>query len=151
MTRTGGLDAPGGTELRLSLRNDAASLGAAQGRLASWLEDTALGARPRHRIELAFEELVMNIVMHAHPEAEQGRHEIEAVVALRPDGAELSVLDDGTPFDPRGKAGERLSGSIEDVRIGGLGLLLVQELSTYMDHDQTPDGRNRTRVGIALA
>jgi anti-sigma regulatory factor (Ser/Thr protein kinase) len=147
------MTAPGAaatSELRLALRNDIATLGAAQAQLAEWLEGRVPDARERHRIELAFEELAMNIVMHAHPEAEQGAHDIAAAVALAPGMATLSIEDDGMPFDPRGKAGERLGGALEDVKIGGLGLLLVQQLAAFMDHERTPAGRNLTRVGIAL-
>lgn len=139
------------SELRLALRNDIAGVGAAQARLAEWLEGRVADARERHRIELAFEELAMNIVMHAHPDAEQGAHDIAAAVTLAPGMATLAIEDAGIPFDPRGKAGERLGGAIEDVKIGGLGLLLVQQLAAFMEHQRTPAGRNLTRVGIALS
>jgi anti-sigma regulatory factor (Ser/Thr protein kinase) len=137
-------------ELDLRLANDLAGVGAAQARLAEWLGGRPLDAKCRHRIELVFEELAMNVVMHAYPEEEAGRHEITARLALGEEAAELSIEDGGTPFDPRGKAGARLSGTIEDAQIGGLGLLLVQEMTSFIDHQRTPEGRNRTRVGIAL-
>lgn len=138
-------------EIALAFRNDAGSVGAAQERLAAWLEEQDLGARDRHRIEMVFEELAMNVVMHGHPEAEAGLHDIAAHLTLVPGLAALLLEDDGAPFDPRDGVGEALTEAFETARIGGLGLLLVSRFATGFAHERTPEGRNRTRVELPLA
>lgn len=130
--------------------NDLASLGAAQEALLAWAEARGLAPEARHRVALVLDELGANVLMHGHPPEAQGTRPMRVTVALGADAAEVVLEDDGAPFDPRGQAGEALSGGLADAKIGGLGLFLVEKLSRRIDYVRTPEGRNRTRVEIAL-
>jgi len=139
-------------ELALVLRNTMAALADAQAALGAWLDGRPLTVRDRHRIELVFEELAANIVMHGYPEGPDGRHLIQARLSLRPGRADWVLEDDGSPFDPRGAAGRRLdeAGEDEEARIGGLGLLLVRRFTASMVHQRAAGGANRLDVVIPL-
>ncbi len=130
--------------------NDLASLGRAQEALLEWAEAQGLPAEARHRVALVLDELGANVLMHGHPPEAQGTRPMRVTVALGGDAAEVVLEDDGAPFDPRGKAGEALSGPLGDAKIGGLGLFLIERMSRRIDYARTPEGRNRTLVEIAV-
>lgn len=136
--------------LDLSLRDSMASLAAAQQRLQLWLQGSPVSAADRHRVELVFEELASNVIRHGYAGSGAGEHRIAAQLRLWPGEAELSLEDHGRPFDPRGGAGRPLSGTLDEVKIGGLGLLLVQQLCSRMDYRRTADGRNQLMVALSL-
>ena len=136
--------------LDLSLRDTMASLAEAQQRLQQWLQTCPVTAADCHRMELVFEELASNVIRHGYAVACSGEHVITARLRLGPDEAELWLEDDGRAFDPRGGAGRRLAGTLEEVKIGGLGLLLVQQLCSRMDYCRTADGRNQLTVALTL-
>jgi serine/threonine-protein kinase RsbW len=130
--------------------NDLESLGAAQQALLVWAEASGLGAGPRHRIAMVLDELGANVLMHGHPEDARGQRAMRVTVRLGDAAAEVVLEDDGAPFDPRGKAGGPLEGPLEDVQIGGLGLFLIEQMSSRIDYERTAEGRNRTLVEIPL-
>jgi anti-sigma regulatory factor (Ser/Thr protein kinase) len=99
---------------------------------------------------VVFEELAANVILHGHPDGQRGEHVIDAALRLQPGAMELMIEDDGLAFDPKGHAGRPLSGPLEDVQIGGLGLLLVRSMASSVDYARTPEGRNRLKVRIRL-
>ncbi|MBK1660228.1 ATP-binding protein [Paracraurococcus ruber] len=136
--------------LTLTLRNSMGALGEAQARLAEWLETAAVPSRQGHRIELVFEELAANIVMHGYPDVPEDSREFRAEIELAPPGARLALEDDGVAFDPREVEGKRLDEVEGEPQIGGLGLLLVRRFASTIAYRRTPAGRNHLEVAIRL-
>lgn len=135
----------------LTLRDDLPSLARAQESLRDWLALQPLSPAARNRVEVVFEELATNVILHGHPGGQRGEHSIHASLRLRPQAVELTMQDDGLAFDPRGRAGQPLSGPLEEAQIGGLGLLLVQRMTSGVDYMRTPEGWNRIKVDVRLA
>lgn len=108
------------------------------------LDDWRLQGAPRSKAELAFEEIAVNIVRHGSPTT-------DVVVAIAFDEREVSLTfeDDGIPFDPLQQPDPRLPDSLEDAPIGGLGVMLVKQLSTRMRYERTPEHRNRLSLAIS--
>jgi anti-sigma regulatory factor (Ser/Thr protein kinase) len=106
---------------------------------AERLQDTV-----RDQVELAFEEIASNIVRHGSPTAD-----VEVTIAIDPDEVVLTFEDDGVPFDPCVRPGRSLPASLDEARPGGLGLLMVQQLSSRMTYTRTPDGRNSLTLAIS--
>ena len=106
------------------------------------LDARTLHPRLRHDIELVFDEIVTNVVNH-------GRASGEVDVRIRFDEATtLTFEDDGIAFDPRAQPPPPVVERRKDLRIGGLGLVLVRELSSRFDYERTPEGRNRLTIVI---
>jgi anti-sigma regulatory factor (Ser/Thr protein kinase) len=106
------------------------------------LDARSLHPRHRHDIELVFDEIVTNIVKYGRPAG-------DVDVRLRFDGDTTLIFeDDGVAFDPQQHAPLPVAERRQDLRIGGLGLVLVRELSSRFDYERTPDGRNRVTIGI---
>lgn len=79
------------------------------------------------QVEIAVEEIYVNIVHYAYPSGDG-----EAVIRCETDREvpkmTIQFLDAGTPFDPLAKEDADISLSAEERSIGGLGILMVKKL-----------------------
>jgi anti-sigma regulatory factor (Ser/Thr protein kinase) len=99
----------------------------------------------RHDIELVFDEVATNIVNHGRP-----RGDVDVRIRFG-DETTLIFEDDGVAFDPRAQPPPPVVKRRKDLRIGGLGLVLVRDRSSRFDYERTADGRNRLTIGIGGA
>ena len=84
------------------------------------------------QVNLALEELVINVMNHGHDE---GVHEIEIRLTSDADGITVDTIDDGKPFNPLIDAPQvDPSAAMEDRRIGGLGVHLVRSMMDEMSY-----------------
>ena len=96
-------------------------------------------ARLAFRVQLVIEEMVINVMNYGH---EDGSHEIEITMDSEPHLLTIEITDDGKPFDPLEDAPEPdLVGSIEDRRVGGLGVYLVRTMMDDMSY-RREQGKN---------
>ncbi|MDQ0509234.1 ATP-binding protein [Ancylobacter amanitiformis] len=92
-----------------------------------FVRTNAIPQTPAYRLQLAVDEFVANAVAHGYEDGRQG--EIGVKVRLDGDMLELTFSDDGAPFDPFHAPPPDLTGSIEERRVGGLGIHLVRTLA----------------------
>lgn len=91
------------------------------------------------RVNLALEELGMNIMNHGHDE---GLHKFDITLISEDDTLTIEIVDDGRPFDPLHDAKQPdVGAAIEDRPIGGLGIYFVREMMDEM-HYRREDGKN---------
>ena len=90
--------------------------------------------------ELALEEIFMNVVMHGSPAGPVAR--VEVSLALRDGCLTLMIEDDGPSFDPRSLAAPDVTASLEERRVGGLGVYLVRQMMDAVSY-QRLGGRNQ--------
>jgi anti-sigma regulatory factor (Ser/Thr protein kinase) len=76
--------------------------------------------------ELALEEIFMNVVMHGSPAGPTLR--VDVFLTLCDDSLTLMIEDDGPSFDPLSLAAPDVTASLEERRIGGLGVYLVRQM-----------------------
>lgn len=109
------------------------------------LDARALHPRLRHDLELVFDEIVTNIVNHGRPTGD-----VDVTVRF---GGETTLIfeDDGVAFDPRAQPPPPVVKRRKDLRIGGLGIVLVRDLSARFDYERTAEGRNRLTIGLTAA
>lgn len=96
--------------------------------LSEWLNATVapvfeLDQATRFRLELVLCELLTNIIQYGFEEL--GESEIEVHLKLSDVGLRVEVRDEGIAFDPVTTAEAPLPQSLEEARIGGLGLHLI--------------------------
>ena len=90
------------------------------------LEKFGCPMRAQLQIQLAIEEIFVNIVSYAyHPK--NGEAEIRCEVLKDPLRVVIQFLDGGTPFDPLAREDADTSREALESRIGGLGILLVKK------------------------
>ena len=80
------------------------------------------------QFNLALDEILTNIISYGY--LDQERHLIEIDLRREDGSLWVEIIDDGRPFDPLAAAAPDINASIEQRRIGGLGIHLVK---TSMD------------------
>jgi anti-sigma regulatory factor (Ser/Thr protein kinase) len=114
--------------------------------LRTGLDSETLEPLTRYRIELVFEEIVANIVRHGAPKG--GAKDVRVTFDVQGDSILLTFDDDGSPYDPRTRGDPPPVKSLEEVGIGGRGLLMVRRASSAIDYCRTADQRNRLTVTL---
>jgi anti-sigma regulatory factor (Ser/Thr protein kinase) len=108
-------------------------------RHAATAPDTALSEDNLHKVELAAEEILVNIIQYAYPDG-AGEIEIECLPA-EGGGLEVSFVDEGNPFDVLAKEDPDTSLPIDERAIGGLGIYLVKRLMDRVSY-RRDSGKN---------
>ncbi len=90
-------------------------------------------------VELAVQELAVNIVTHGYEASESGRIALE--VRTTTEYVDLYFTDTGAEYDPEAVAPP----SIEDFQIGGYGVMIIKNLTTNFDVERT-NGTNYTHL-----
>lgn len=136
--------------LRLTMPVGLAALPWAQARLAEFLRARGQPDRSIGRAELLLEELVTNVINHGH--VSDPAAQVSLLAAVEPDdGCRLTFEDPGQPFDPASARPAGRPTRLEEARIGGLGLVLLQRMAQDFDYARLPDGRNRLSFRISPA
>jgi anti-sigma regulatory factor (Ser/Thr protein kinase) len=132
------------TDHVLRFAGTTAALADAVTELRAILDARMLHPRHRHDVELVFEEVASNIVNYGKPSG--------AIEALLRFGTEttLAFEDDGVPFDPRRQPPPPAASEPADLRIGGLGLVIVRDLCSGFDYVRTAEQRNRLTLAIPV-
>ena len=78
------------------------------------------------QIELAFEEVIVNIINYAYPDVEDGSIEVSCI---QKDGCMvIEITDSGIPFDITAAGDPDTDAPVEKRKIGGLGILFVKKM-----------------------
>ncbi|NKE47486.1 ATP-binding protein [Roseomonas frigidaquae] len=139
--------------LRLQVPISLAGLEAAQDAAEAWAEGEGVPPQAALRLRLVIEELVANLVEHASwpglpPGAAPPAARLEC--AREAGGLRLVLMDAAAPFDPIA-APQAAPPTLEDDRVGGLGLALVRRMSAELAYQSDPDGWNRTSLVLRIA
>jgi anti-sigma regulatory factor (Ser/Thr protein kinase) len=100
----------------------------------------------RNELELAVEEVLVNICSHAYP---QGPSWVALTCSIAPEGLVVVIEDEGRPFSLPDAASADLTADIDDRPVGGLGILLVRTLTDAVRY-RREDGRNHLELVFAL-
>ena len=96
----------------------------------SQTEKAGFSTQESHKIELALEEAIVNVIHHAYGD-KGGNLEIRCSISPQ-QKIEFKLKDQGPPFNPVIQAPQvELSKPLEEKKEGGLGIFLIRQ---YMDH-----------------
>ena len=93
--------------------------------------------KPCGQIELAVDELLTNVISYAYPE-EPGSVTVRCVTNSDGD-LFIQIADSGIPFDPLRKRAPDFGTSIENSKIGGLGIHLARQMLDEMKYARKGD------------
>jgi serine/threonine-protein kinase RsbW len=119
--------------------SDAASLREASAWLRERCAAAGLPGDLTDRLELCVNEAVANAMTHGH--RDHDRPEIHVCLSCQHDLAEVTLVDDGQPFNPLPGRAPRFADSIDEAQVGGFGLYLLHEFSDGLDYHRD-NGRN---------
>ncbi len=133
--------------LKLSIKNETSELTELYAKVSEFLEAHATPYRSGYTVNLALEELVVNVIRYAYMDLDE--HLIEIDLSIVDQQLVLVIEDDGRPFDPQaGNIREmEYTGDPEELEVGGLGLVLVLDMVDMLKYARVKD-KNRTEVRI---
>lgn len=104
-------------------------------------EELALDNSLIFKLNLVLEEAVTNVILYAYPRKET--HIFQVSISKEDDILTAQVKDAGTPFDPTTQAPQvDTKLSVEERKIGGLGIFLIKEYMDDVSYQRTADGYN---------
>ena len=108
------------------------------------LEELGCSVKAQMQIDIAIEEIFVNIAHYAYPEAEG-----EAVIYVEPGEGSSSVTitfeDEGIQYDPLKNEDPDITLSADDRPIGGLGIFMVKKSMDEVSYEYK-DGKNRLTI-----
>ena len=122
-------------------------------RVFQWTDDVADKASlpdwTRYALLLCIEEAVSNVIRYGYPPGHPGNDDdqVRLTLAWDDNAATLTIEDHGVPFDPRDMAAPHQPKTVEEARIGGLGIHLMRRYTEAMDY-QRHNGANRLVLRI---
>lgn len=100
-----------------------------------------------HQIELALEEAIVNIVRYSGLDA---HHQISiTTTSLDAPGIQITIRDDGVPYDPLSKAPQtesEMRDSVEAKKLGGYGIYLILKLMDRVSYKRDGNSNVLTLV-----
>ena len=90
------------------------------------IEDIECSPKTQMQIDLAVEEIFINIASYAY-NPETGNTTVRVEVDKEIPAVKITFIDHGVPYDPLAKADPDITLAAEDRRIGGLGIFLVKK------------------------
>lgn len=117
------------------LQAQVAAFGAARGWPADW----------EYHVEVAIEELVVNIIRYGFDQG--GTGQVVMVLNSKPDTLTIDILDNGRPFDPFSEAPPPdLDSDVDHRPIGGLGVHFVKTMMDDVSYRREGDRNHVTLV-----
>ena len=107
--------------------------------VAAFLHSAGVDTRAVHHVSLVLEELLTNIFYYGGASGQPA----SIALTVEPDRIAGEVGDWGKPFDPRDAPAPDLDAPLENRKIGGLGIHLVQRLTAALDY-RRQDNQNWT-------
>ncbi len=102
----------------------------------SFLEEMDCSMKIQMTLDIAIEELFVNIAHYAYPEGEGS-----VVMEVDRDGSTfiMRFIDTGIPFDPLAKRDPDITLSAEEREIGGLGIFMVKKTMDKVEYEHVDD------------
>jgi serine/threonine-protein kinase RsbW len=118
---------------------------------AAWLRSLSTGLSPSRLAdaELCMDELVTNVVRYAWMESEGTLHSLTVSVEQAGPEVEITVEDDGRPFDPTTAPVSPIARTLEDALPGGRGLFLVRSIAPRAEYRRR-GALNRTTIAFPV-
>lgn len=115
--------------------------------------EAGVAAGVQEDLQVVLDEVCANVFKHAYPPGQPGvlRMDLRLDGGRPPRALELTLSDQGRPFDPLAKAAPDLSLSWEKRPLGGLGIHLVQTLTDHQSYRHSQAEGNRLTLVRRLA
>jgi sigma-B regulation protein RsbU (phosphoserine phosphatase) len=131
--------------LELTAAADLSEIQRVNDRVKSFCSEAGLPASISRKLAIIFDELLNNTISYGFKD--EVEHEIEIRIEYAGGRLVVKVSDDGIPFNPFDQIGPDTTLSVEEREIGGLGVLLVKEMTTSQTYQRL---RNRNIVTLTI-
>lgn len=107
-----------------------------------WLEEHDCPMKAAMQISVALEEIFVNVAHYAYPNPPG---QLDIGLDCADNTVTMQFIDSGTPFDPLAKEDPDVTLSVEDRRIGGLGIFMVKKTMDDVSYE-FKDGKNMLTI-----
>lgn len=136
-----------GHQLNTTLNNDLAEIPRLAEAVERFAETAGLSMKVVYQINLVMDELLTNAISYGYPD--DSKHRIHIHIHVEAGEVVIEIIDDGAPFDLEEQAPTPdLEASVEERKIGGLGLHLVRTLVERVGYARD-DARNHLTLVIS--
>ena len=129
---------------RLDVKATIDSLSEVQSFVDQILEESGCSMKAQMKIDIAVEELFVNVAHYAYPEGNG-----DAAIEVEPDAengcVKITFEDQGIPYDPLAHEDPDITLSAEDRAVGGLGIFMVKKSMDDISYEYK-DGKNRLTI-----
>ena len=84
------------------------------------------------QLNLVLEELFTNAVCYGYEDG--SKQQIDFIFLLRDDEIQITMCDNGRPFDPTSPEDPDLNGPLSEKPVGGLGIFLARQYTDSLDY-----------------
>ena len=123
--------------LELEALADLSEISRVNQELSVFAGEHGLGEAAVQKVSIALDDLLNNIISYGFDDEED--HIIQIKLDYAEGRLEITISDDGVPFNPFDQAQPDTALSVEDRKIGGLGVLLVKELMSDVHYQRQQD------------
>jgi len=109
----------------------------------------AFTAEDLQLLDLAIEEIMVNIALYAYAQPEGGEAELGCALA-GPRVLQIQICDEGRAFNPLASEPPDFSRGLADRPVGGLGIFLVRSIAASISYERC-GGSNTLRFTFAPA
>ena len=127
-------------EKHIVLQNDIRGLSTLATAVEAFAEQADIGMKAQFSLNLSLDELFTNIVNYAYDDNDL--HQIEIVLSYAESVLNAKLIDDGKAFDPTHIDNAELDATIDERKIGGLGIHFVRNFMDTMEYHRI-DGQNQ--------
>lgn len=99
------------------------------------------------KVKLVIEELFANIIKYGHRDMQESIIELRVIPNCK--SLRIEICDNGIPFDPTLIREHTVANSVEDLKIGGLGLIIVRKSCRRMKYKRY-DNKNFLSLTVAV-
>lgn len=138
--------------LKLAIKNETSELTDLYAKVDKILVAHSTPQRSRYVVNLALEELVVNVIRYAYSDFDE--HRIDIDLSIADEHFILVIEDDGTPFDPLAALSPSLNPELDeegdedlDFELGGLGLKLAMDMVDVLNYARVQE-KNRVEVRV---
>jgi anti-sigma regulatory factor (Ser/Thr protein kinase) len=98
----------------------------------------------QRKIQLACEEMVLNVINYAYPEGQPGDIELTATRAHDRVGLVVKISDWGGPFDPLQEKEPDVHAPWQERRVGGLGIFMTKKIMDQVAYQRAGERNELT-------
>ena len=131
----------------LNVKNDIREIDRVFARIKEFCCASCISEKKCFDILIIVDELVTNIVSYAFDDGQE--HTFTIMIEKENDSVHLQLSDGGIPFDPLKSTGPDTNASLENRKVGGLGIFFVKQLSTHITYARV-DNKNQLDIFVNL-
>ncbi len=131
--------------LKISIANEMSELDRLYTTVNQFLGNHKVPYRSGYAVNLALEELAVNVIRYAYVDDDQ--HDIEFGLGIIDEQIIIEIRDAGRPFDPREAPPH--DPDVDNLEVGGLGLTLVLDMVDSLTY-RREDEKNHVQVCIRI-